>query len=63
MQLYICHSGVARFKGVSEPQTVISISRGSLAFRAFPADYPSGKASLEAPFKGLQAIIVRPADH
>lgn len=57
-QIHITHCGTCRFKGVIEAQEVISISCGDLAYRAYPAGYPSEKAVQEAPFKGLKAVIM-----
>ena len=63
MQIFLHHAGICRFKGVPEAQTVMSISRNSLAYRAVPTSYPSVKATQEGPFQGLKAIIVLPAEN
>lgn len=55
--IFVHHCGTCHFKGVSELQTVMSLSIGNLAHRTFPPGYTSNKATLESPFRGLQAII------
>ena len=58
VQIYIRHCGTCQFRGISEVQTVLQISRGVLDGRTYRPGYANPKkAHALGAAKGLQAVL------